>query len=46
MIGDPWIIGLLHPSRIDEIVVQAFFAMAVLIAGAIVNRHLKRPARE
>jgi predicted tellurium resistance membrane protein TerC len=46
MIGDPWIVGLLHPSTIDEIVVQAFFAMAVLVAGAIVNRHLKRPARE
>jgi YjbE family integral membrane protein len=46
MIGDPWIVGLLHPSPTDEIVVEAFFAIAVLIAGQIVNRHLKRPARE
>jgi YjbE family integral membrane protein len=45
MIGDPWIVGLLHPSPIDEIVVQAFFALAVLIAGGVVNRHLKRQAQ-
>ena len=41
MIGDPWIKGLLHPTTIDEIVVEAFFAMAVVIAGAFVNRHSK-----
>jgi YjbE family integral membrane protein len=45
MIGDPWIIGLLHPSRTLGIGVQIFFAVAVLLAGVAVNRHLKRPAQ-
>jgi YjbE family integral membrane protein len=43
MIGDPWIIGLLHPSRTLEIAVQVFFAAAVLVAGMAVHRHLRRP---
>jgi YjbE family integral membrane protein len=42
MVGDPWIVSLLHPTAFDEIMVEAFFAVAVLIAGGIVNSRLKR----
>jgi YjbE family integral membrane protein len=44
MIGDPWMIGLLHPSQPLRIGVEAFFAVTVLIAGLVVKRHLKRRA--
>lgn len=45
MVEDPWIAGLLHPSQAIQIGVQIFFAVAVVGAGVLVNRHLKRPAQ-
>jgi YjbE family integral membrane protein len=43
MITDPWIVGMLHPSHAWEIGVQAFLAIAVVIAGKLLARRVPAP---
>jgi YjbE family integral membrane protein len=35
MISDPWIVNMLHPAHIWDIVSQIFFAIAVLVVGKL-----------